>query len=234
MDADDERDHSSPRKRRGRRWRWFRAITGILGGYIALAVLSTGIMFAGVMVSRALGNDPRAHDDSLPRIKHLRWTDDKLLAGAQPSRNDYAGLADLGVSLVVDVRTGSDDDPILDDPEYLASLGIDYLRLPIRDGRAPSESTVRRFVDAVGSADGLVFMHCGGGVGRSTSLQAAYEATHGHNPSLWEHLAVGPPTVEQMRFVVAADPGDPTSENLAVSFISRALDAPRRILSLIK
>ena len=126
----------------------------------------------------------------------------------QPSRNDYAGLADLGVSLVVDVRTGSDDDPILDDPEYLASLGIDYLRLPIRDGRAPSESTVRRFVDAVGSADGLVFMHCGGGVGRSTSLQAAYEATHGHNPSLWGYLAVGPPTLEQARFIVSADPGD--------------------------
>jgi hypothetical protein len=33
------------------------------GGYIALAVLSTGIMFAGVMVSRALGEDPRADDE---------------------------------------------------------------------------------------------------------------------------------------------------------------------------
>jgi protein tyrosine phosphatase (PTP) superfamily phosphohydrolase (DUF442 family) len=171
-----------------------------------------GSMFAGVMVSRALGNDPRAHDDSLPRIRHLRWTDDTLLAGAQPSRSDYTGLADLGVSLGVDVRSGSDDDPILDDPEYLASLGIDYLRLPIRDGRAPRESTVQRFVEAVESSDGLVFMHCGGGVGRSTSLQAAYEAVQGHNPSLWKHLAVGPPTVEQMRYVVTADPGDPASE----------------------
>lgn len=94
--------------------------------------------------------------------------------------------------------------------------------------------TVQRFVEAVESSDGLGFMHCGGGVGRSTSLQAAYEAVQGHNPSLWKHLAVGPPTVEQMRFVVAADPGDPTSENLTVSFISRALDAPPRILSLIK
>jgi hypothetical protein len=118
METDDERDHSPTRKGWGR-WRWLRAIAGVLGGYIALAVLSTGIMFAGVMVSRALGKDPRADDDSLPRIKHLRWADDKLLAGAQPNRNDYAGLADLGVALVVDVRTGSDDDPILDDPEYL-------------------------------------------------------------------------------------------------------------------
>jgi hypothetical protein len=106
--------------------------------------------------------------------------------------------------------------------------------LPIRDGRAPSESTVQRFVEAVESSDGLVFMHCGGGVGRSTSLQAAYEVVQGHNPSWGKHLAVGPPTVEQMRFVVAVDPGDPASENLAVWFISRPLDAPRWILSLIK
>jgi protein tyrosine phosphatase (PTP) superfamily phosphohydrolase (DUF442 family) len=201
---------------------------------MAVAVLSTGIMFAGVAVTRALGYDPRAHDDLLPGIKHLRWADDKLLVGAQPSRSNYAGLAELGVSLVVDVRTGSDDDPILDDPEYLASLGVDYLRMPFRDGRAPSDSTVRRFVDAVETADGLVFMHCGGGVGRSASLQAAYQAARGRNPSLWEHLAIGPPTLEQAWFIVAAGRGDPTSENLAVSLVSRALDAPRRVLSLIK
>jgi protein tyrosine phosphatase (PTP) superfamily phosphohydrolase (DUF442 family) len=206
----------------------------MLGGYMAVAVLSTGIMFAGVAVTRALGHDPRAHDDSLPDIKHLRWADDKLLASAQPSRSDYAGLAELGVSLVVDVRTGSDDDPILDDPEYLASLGIDYLRLPFRDGRAPSDLTVRRFVNAVETADGLVFMHCGGGVGRSTSLQAAYQATRGQNPSLREHIAIGPPTLEQAWFIASASPKDPTSESLAVSLVSRALDAPRRILSLIK
>ena len=201
---------------------------------MALAVLSTGIMFTGMVVSRALGNDPRAHDDSLPDIKHLRWVDDKLLAGAQPDRRDYTGLADLGVSLVVDVRTGSDDDPILDDPQYLATLGIDYLRLPIRDGRVPSDSSVQRFVDAVGRADGLVFMHCGGGVGRSGSLQAAYEAAHGRDPSLWEQLAIGPPSVEQAWFVVSADPGETPSQNLAVSMVSRMLDAPRRVLSLIK
>jgi protein tyrosine phosphatase (PTP) superfamily phosphohydrolase (DUF442 family) len=224
----------TPTKGRRPRRRWLRAVAWVLGGYMALAVLSTGIMFAGVVVSRALGNDPRANDESLPGIKHLRWADHKLLAGAQPSREDYAGLADLGVSLVVDVRTGSDDDPILDDPQYLASLGIDYVRLPIRDGRAQSDSTVVRFVDAVEGAHGLVFMHCGGGVGRSTSLQAAYEAAQGRDPSLWEHLAIGPPALEQAWFIVSAGPRDPTSDNVLVSFISRALDAPRRVLSLIK
>lgn len=234
MDTGEERDHSSPGSRRGTRWGWLRPVAWVLGGYVGLAVLSTGIMFAGVVVTRALGHDPRANDETLPRIKHLRWVDDKLLAGAQPHREDYAGLAELGVSLVVDVRTGSDDDPILDDPEYLASLGIDYLRLPIRDGRVPTDATVRRFVDSVETADGLVFMHCGGGVGRSTSLQAAYQATLGEHPSLREALAVGPPTLEQVWFIVSAAPGDPTSENLTISLVSRALDAPRRILSLIK
>lgn len=234
MDTADQEGPRSSEKRWASLRRWLRAVAWVLGGYIALAVLSTGIMFAGVGISRALGHDPRADDASLPDVKHLRWADDKLLAGAQPSRDDYAGLADLGVSLVVDLRTGSDDDPIIDDPDYLDSLDIDYMRLPIRDGHAPSHSTVVRFVDAVENADGLVFMHCGGGVGRSTSLQAAYEAAQGHDPSLWEHLAIGPPTLEQAWFIVSADPGDPTSGNRVVSSISRALDAPRRVLSLIK
>jgi protein tyrosine phosphatase (PTP) superfamily phosphohydrolase (DUF442 family) len=224
----------TPTKERRPRRRWLRIVAWVLGGYLALAVLSTGIMFAGVVVSRALGNDPRANDESLSAIKHLRWADRKLLAGAQPTREDYAGLADLGVSLVVDVRTGSDDDPIVDDPQYLASLGIDYVRLPIRDGHAPSDSTVARFVAAVESAHGLVFMHCGGGVGRSASLQAAYEAAQGQDPSLSEYLAIGPPTLEQAWFIVSAAPGDPASDNVVVSFISRSLDGPRRLLSLIK
>jgi hypothetical protein len=108
------------------------------------------------------------------------------------------------------------------------------VRLPIRDGHAPSDSNVARFVDAVESAHALVFVHCGGGVGRSTSLQAAYEAAQGQDPSMWEHLAIGPPTLEQAWFIVSAGPRDPTSDNVLVSFISRALDAPRRVLSLIK
>jgi protein tyrosine phosphatase (PTP) superfamily phosphohydrolase (DUF442 family) len=234
MDTGEEQDHPSPRNRQVTRRGWLKAVAWGLAGYLGLAVLSTGFMFAGVAVTRALGQDPRAKDDSLPPIKHLRWVDDKLLAGAQPHSGDYVGLGDLGVSLVVDVRTGSDDDPVLDDPEYLASLGIDYLQLPIRDGRVPTDATVRRFVDSVEAADGLVFMHCGGGVGRSTSLQAAYQATRGEHPSLWKQLAVGPPTLEQAWFIASAAPGDPTSESLAVSLVSRALDAPRRILSLIK
>lgn len=234
MGASDELERSSPRNRPGTSWRWLRTVAWVLGGYLAVAVLSTGVMFAAVGVTRVLGHDPRAHDDALPDIKHLRWVDDKLLAGAQPRRNHYPGLAELGVTLVVDVRTGSDDDPILDEPEYLASLGIDYLRLPFRDGRVPTDLTVRRFLDSVGSAEGLVFMHCGGGVGRSTSLSAAYQAARGQDPSLWEGLAVGPSTLEQAWFIFSADPEDPTTESLALSLVSRALDAPRRILSLIK
>jgi hypothetical protein len=56
----------TPTRGRRPRRRWLMAVGWALGGYVALAVLSTGIMFAGVVVSRALGNDPRANDESLP------------------------------------------------------------------------------------------------------------------------------------------------------------------------
>jgi hypothetical protein len=58
----------TPTERRRPRRRGLMAVGWALGGYVALAVLSTGIMFAGVALSRALGNDPRANDESLPGI----------------------------------------------------------------------------------------------------------------------------------------------------------------------
>jgi hypothetical protein len=77
-------------------------------------------------------------------------------------------------------------------------------------------------------------MHCGGGVGRSTALQAAYEASRGHDPSVWEYIAIGPPSLEQAWFIADADPGDPTGGNGIVSTLSRAIDAPRRLLSRLR
>jgi protein tyrosine phosphatase (PTP) superfamily phosphohydrolase (DUF442 family) len=210
--------------------RWLRIVALVVGGYLGLVVLTTLLMFAGVLTARLLGRAPEKLD-SLPAIGHLRRVDDRLLAGAQPTRADYAALADAGVKVVVDLRTGAPDDPNRDDPEYLASLGMDYVSLPTSDGHAPGAETVNRFIDIVDSAPGLVFMHCGGGVGRSTSLQAAYDAHLGRDPSFLDYLAIGPPTIEQAWFVAAVEPGDPTAGNWFIQGMSRFLDAPRRLWS---
>src|SRR5918999_400683 len=137
--------------------KWIRVVALVVGGYLGLVLLTTLLMFAGMLTARLLGRGPEKLE-SLPPIGHLRRVDDRLLAGAQPTRADYAGLADAGVKVVVDLRTGAADDPNRDDPEYLASLGMDYVSLPVGDGHAPDAGTVRRFVDIVANAPGQVFM----------------------------------------------------------------------------
>lgn len=219
---------------KARRGRWVKIAVVAAGIYFGLAAAGVAALHGGVVAARALGRGPAPGPDGLPPIAHLRAVDDKLLAGAQARPEHYRELARVGVTLVVDLRTGASDDPNRDDPALLASLGMDYVRMPVPDGRAPDAATVRRFLDAVGDARGRVFLHCGGGVGRSMTLEAAYEADRGIDPSWLDKLAIGPPSFEQLWFVAAAEPGGSPGPNAAVAAMSRAVDGPRRLWSRLR
>jgi hypothetical protein len=74
-----------------------------------------------------------------------------------------------------------------------------------------------------------------GGVGRSTSIAATFEAAQGQNPSVLEQLATGPPTIEQIWFVATLRPNHPDHRiSPAVAAVSRAVDAPRGLYHWIK
>jgi uncharacterized protein (TIGR01244 family) len=197
-----------------------------LGLFVAVNLVLFGIGVA----ARWSGKDPRLHRDGWPAITHLRRVDDRLLVGGETTPEQYEELAEHGVMLVIDTRTGGAADESTDDPRLLEELGFDYISLPIPDGRAPTPAQTRRFLAAVADADGPVFAHCGGGVGRSTSLAAAYEAAQGQDPSVLEQLATGPPTIEQIWFVATLSPGHPEHQvNPAVAVVSRAIDSPRTV-----
>lgn len=206
------------------------AVAGWLGLFTAVNLVILG---AGV-VARWTDHDPRLHGRGWPGITHLRLVDDRLLVGGETTPEQYRELAEHGVTLVIDVRTGGAADESTDDPELLAELGLDYTALPIPDGRAPTPAQIRRFLDAVAGTDGRVFAHCGGGVGRSTSLAAAYEAARGQDPSVLEQLATGPPTVEQIWFVATLSPDHPEHHvNPAIAVLSRAIDSPRTVFGWV-
>jgi uncharacterized protein (TIGR01244 family) len=205
-----------------------RPVCAVLAGWLGLFVVVNLVIVLAGLAARWTGKDPRLDDDRWPGITHLRRVDDRLLVGGETTPDEYRELADRGVALVIDARTGSSTDASTDDPEHLARLGMDYARLAVPDGRAPSPRQTRRFLDLVESADGLVFAHCGGGVGRATSLAAVYEAAQGRDPSTLEQLAVGPPTIEQIWFVATLRPDRPEhGTNPAVAVVSRIVDGPR-------
>lgn len=194
------------------RGRWWRPLYLLALTYAVVVIAFNAILLSAWGVAQMVADDPRVSGPEFPDVKHLRPIDDKLWFGAQPDREQYRALANLGIALVVDLRTGAPRDPRDDDPRFLQTLGIDYEWLPITDGRAPNRPTVERFVAIVEDASGQVFAHSGGGVGRDVALSAAYVASLGGDPSLLDSLAIGPPTLEQVVYIVAADPIEPAPD----------------------
>lgn len=220
-----------------RRWivrprHWARLAVVVALGYLVLA-LTVGVAMIGVvLLMRTLNGDPRT--DLVAGVENLRFVDDKVWAGGQPDGAGYRRLAELGVTTVVDLRTGADDDRTDDDEHLLRHLGITYHRVPIPDGHAPNIAQLRRFRTIARASEGIVFVHCGSGVGRTLALEAGYTALEGSDPSAARLLGVGPVTVAQAWFIVDADPDSVQSVNPVVRRISEALDAPRRAFSRVR
>ena len=151
--------------------------------------------------------------------------DERVWRGAAPTATGYRNLAAAGVTTVVDLRSDSERGAAVD---VLDELGVETVRLPIRDGQLPTHDDIRRFLEVVAEADGTVFVHCGAGVGRTGAMVAAYLAAVGDagcSAAVRGNLAVGPPSLEQIAF--AARGGDHPGP--VVTALSRVLDSPRRI-----
>jgi len=207
--------------------RWL--VLAYAGAVIGFQVL----VLAGVGVTRALGHDTR--QTTIATVQNLRPVDDRVWASGQPDEVEYRDLAANGVRLVVDLRTGAPDDPTDDDSANLAELGVERLHLRVPDGHVMTAAQVETLLTAVGDVDGLVLLHCGGGVGRSNTASAAYLAARGRDPSVLEAMAVGPMTLEQLWYIATAEAGEIPADDGPLDWtirrVSRLLDAPRRALS---
>jgi protein-tyrosine phosphatase len=161
-------------------------------------------------------------------VANLAAVDHHLWRGGAPTEAGYEGLAKHGVKTIVDLRAETD---VHTDEAGLKSLGLDLVRLPMRDGQAPSTDTVDRFLRVVSNSEGRVYVHCGAGVGRTGTMAASYLVRTGKSNSfeaLQRNLAVGPPSLEQISYVAGLgerDGGPP----VPLTVMSRVLDGPRRI-----
>lgn len=202
------------------RWRRWGRRAALL--YVGLVVVVQAGVWTGVLVARFVGHDPTLAMDGVP---NFRVVDDRVWAGGQSDAEGYRVLAERGVRLVVDLRTGAADDPRKDDARFLESLGIAYVSLPVADGHVPSRRQMERFVTLVQGAPGRVYVHCGGGVGRTSALTAAYAKRSGDGTPFADMVAIGPHTPEQLWFVAKGD------SNVVIRRASEFVDAPRRAWS---
>ncbi|WP_240437074.1 fused DSP-PTPase phosphatase/NAD kinase-like protein [Streptomyces sporangiiformans] len=195
-------------------------------GYVAVWLVAT----LGMLGIHALASQQGSSGERMAGINHFQAVDDRLWRGSAPREAGYRELAARGVHTVVDLRAEKLSAKALAGPE---EAGMKAVHMPIRDGQTPTTQQVDRFVKAVESSSGPVFVHCGAGVGRTGAMAAAYAVRIGEATSTQaalRNLAVGPPSIEQVWYALSTNRDDETEQPPAVvEAISRILDAPRRI-----
>lgn len=203
----------------------------LLKGVAAFACfMIVGNLAVYVMSAWARNSAPAAASPDVPGVKNFQVVDDHLWRGAAPTAEGYRALAAQGATTVVDLRA---EDGIDDDLAVARGLGMNVVRIPMRDGQTPTRDEVARFLEVVQSSPGKVFVHCGAGVGRTGTMVGSYVVTSGEarpSQAVRRNLAVGPPSLEQIAFVAGLGNG-PDRPNPAITAISRTLDAPRRLWS---
>ena len=200
-----------------------------LGAAVAFLLIGNLAILAASVWARE--TTPVASAAPIDGIDNLRAVDAKVWRGAAPTSEGYRGLAQSGVSTVVDLRA---EDGIEHDAKVVTDLGMRMVRLPVRDGQTPTSEEIETFLTAVRESGGKVFVHCGAGVGRTGAMVGAYQVAQGDlsgAAALRRNLAVGPPSLEQIAFVAGMESDDLDKPSTVLTAVSRVLDAPRRMWS---
>ncbi|MGC9334985.1 MAG: protein-tyrosine phosphatase family protein [Anaerolineae bacterium] len=127
----------------------------------------------------------------------------QLYVGGQYRRRGWRRLELRGVTAVVNMRIEFDD----------AAAGIAperYLYLPTVDDAAPSLEHLRSgaaFIADEIQRGGVVYIHCGSGIGRAATMAAAYLVSTGLTAEeAWDRIRLGrpfvrptPPQIEQLK-----------------------------------
>lgn len=205
----------------------------LLGCLIGYGVLWTCAVIGMLGLSGWARHDASAGDRTAAGINHFLRVDDTVWRGSAPRAAGYRELAGEGIRTVVDLRA---EKLSAAESALPQAAGLRSVRLPVRDGQTPTERQVDQFIALVRQSDGPVFVHCGAGVGRTGSMAAAYLVRTGQATAARaarRTVAVGPPSIEQVYYVLNVSSGDSDQPPAWIRWISRFFDAPRRIRASI-
>jgi tyrosine-protein phosphatase SIW14 len=133
----------------------------------------TASLFAILLLSVAAAAKGE-HSLAFPNvhIKNFGQMDERFYRGAEPKdQADVQSLKDLGVKTVIDLK----NDPNPSEREWVESLGMRYVNIPMSDKSYPQAESVATFLKTVDDpSTGKFFVHCAGGRHRTGAMGAVY------------------------------------------------------------
>jgi len=108
------------------------------------------------------------------KIKNFGQMDERFYRGAQPKKDDYSSLAEIGIKTVIDLR---DDAKDYEKP-LVEAAGMRYVNIPMSDKDYPRAEQIEEFLKLANDAQtGAFYVHCAGGRHRTGVVGAVYRFT---------------------------------------------------------
>ena len=99
-------------------------------------------------------------NSALAEIYNFEQMTDWLGTSGQPTREQFAAIADAGYDAVINLALPESDRAIADEGSIIAGLGMHYVHLPVQMEN-PTLDNLRTFIGVMQALDGKkVWVHC--------------------------------------------------------------------------
>lgn len=135
-------------------------------------------LVALALVGPATAQTPiRAITPDSVTIYNFARVNDRYYRGGQPAGEQYADLAALGVTTVINL-IGDEDEVDRREQELVERHGMRYVHIPMNTRKPPTDAEIATFMSIVDDPDGgAVYVHCVGGRHRTGVMTAVYRMT---------------------------------------------------------
>jgi protein tyrosine/serine phosphatase len=156
----------------------------------------------------------------VPGLPNFHQVNEHVFRSGQPANGSWQGLANLGVTTVIDLRRPDEHSTVAEE-QAVTAAGMKYVNVPMKGVVAPPPDQMAKILALLDSPE-KVLIHCHRGADRTGAVIACYRIEHDRwqpQQALNEAKAFGMrwTQVGLKRFVMSFQPGAAAAANRSVT-----------------